>query len=304
LTFNRKGIRRVRAAFGKRCQILTSRSLDYIFIIIIIIIWGTRAARSKLGFVAEECPSCGKPTVCSLLEVSQGGHIFFIPTGKGKFPLAHEARCMDCSRQFQVDASTYHDIGKNKRMCLMELVSLTSPWLVPMTPPQQAAEIRSRNVLAPFVRYDLSFRDRIRRGARYDWISFLGLLLFLGGPVLSMWLSFTGKLPFLTRSQAIMAGSIGSVVSASAGIYMIANETGRFFRRQLIPKILYELGPMAVTREEWEAVAHRMKRLRFPTWRMVKSELSRVGQESHTAAVSKAAPPKGSKPALNLNFNR
>ena len=269
-----------------------------------ILIWGTRAARSNLGYVAEECPSCGKSTVCRLVEVSQGGHIFFIPTGKGKAPVAHEAHCMDCSRQFVVDASTYHDIGRNKRMSLMELISLTSPWLAPMDAQEQAAEVRVRNVLSPFVRYDQSFRDRVRRGTKYDAISALGLLLLLGGPALSFWLAVGGYLPFLSGSRAGLAASVSSLVFVAAGIYLIANETGRFFRRQLLPKIVYELGPLSTTPAEWEAVAQRMKRLRFPTWRMVKREVPRVGQESHRAVVSKAAPAKGSKPALNLTFDR
>jgi hypothetical protein len=203
-----------------------------------------------------------------------------------------------------VDASTYHGIGKSKRVSLMELVPQTSPWLAPMNPQQQAAELRSRNVFAPFIRYDESFRDRVQRGTKYDLKSGLGLLLLLGGPVLSFWLAISGYLPFLTKQKAGIAASASALVFFGIGVYLIANESARFFRRQLLPKILYELGPMSVTPAEWEAVAQRMKRLRFPTWRMVKREIPRLGQAAHTAAVSNAAATRGARPALNLNFNR
>ncbi|HWB04837.1 MAG TPA: hypothetical protein VG796_17545 [Verrucomicrobiales bacterium] len=241
-----------------------------------LLIFGTRVARHTLGSVAEECPACLQPGVCRLEELSLGSHFFFLPMGRGSVPLGHEACCPNCSRRFPVDAVLYHGIGRKRNASLAELIPLTSPWLGLMDARQCSQETRFRNILSPFVRFDTSFRDRsVRIGPQLDRVGVVAVLLMIFGPTAMAGLVMSDRVPFLTNPQTVAAAWICSALLIIWGFYMILSESGRFYRRQLLPRILDELAPLAPQRSEWEAVMLRMKRLRFPSWRLVKHELSR-----------------------------
>ena len=65
------------------------------------------------------------------------------------------------------------------------------------------------------------------------------------------------------------------------GIYMIATEERRFFKKHLAPRIHDELASLGAQKSDWEAAIRRMKRLRFPTWRMLKAEVRRADFPAH-----------------------
>ena len=258
-----------------------------IFMKIMIFIWGTRLTHHRIGHVAEHCPSCQQTTHCRLFELSRGSHIYFIPTGKGKFALGHEARCSSCRHPFQVNASYYHTISRRKKE-LRELIPLTSPWLGPFTEQQIQQEKRRRIILDMFLRYDASLRERsVRGGTHLDAISVLGLLAAFLLPVLFIWLTFSGHLDFLNKSQRAMSALLASVTAFVWGFYLFASEDRRFFRRNTLPRLLSETAPMQLQKQDWEMVVARMKKLRFPSWRMLKPEIRKLnGDGSHPLLAS------------------
>jgi hypothetical protein len=265
---------------------------------IMIFIYGTRAARHPIGYVAERCPACAQTSVCRVFEISRGGHFFFIPLGRGSVPLAHEARCLTCKKRFEMSAVLYHGFGRKKKASLSELIPLTSPWLGAMDAQAHQEESRFRDILSSFVRCDQSLRGRsLRIGMQFDWLGGLAVLTMFVAPMALTALALTNGFPFLSRSQAVALAWAGSVAAVVWAIYMIVTEEARFFRRQLLPRIREELAPLDAQRSDWEKVVLRLKRLRLPSWRMVRRELRRgsfcQGPEGHTSSPMSDASPAG-----------
>jgi hypothetical protein len=241
-----------------------------------LLIYGTRAAHHTVGYVAEECPLCREATVCRLLELSQGGHLFFIPVGSGSFPLGHEARCLTCRHPFQAPAIYYHGFGRKKKARVEELIPLTSPWLGTMGAEEMENERRFRRILDIFLSYDSSIRSRsVRGGMQFDWVGGLAVLMLIFVPMALAGLAMSNSMPLLTKSQSVAAAWIGSVAVVVWGIYMIVTEEQRFFRRKLLPRLREELAGAGARKGDWEAAMHRMKRLRFPLWKTMKKEVRR-----------------------------
>ena len=257
-----------------------------------LLIFGTRTARHSIGYVAEECPCCGTPTVCRILEVSRGGHFFYIPTGRGSFPLGHEARCLSCRHPFDVPAVYYHGFGKKKKAAVSELIPLTSPWLETTNAQEQQDEWRFRRILDIFMRYDGSFRERsLRGGMQFDWVGGLAVLMLIFVPTGLAGLVMSDNIPLLSKSQSVAMAWIVSIIAVIWGIYMIMTEERRFFRRNTLLRLHAELAPLAAQKSDWETAMRRMRRLRFPSWRMLKAECRRGDfSASHGEALPAHAP--------------
>src|SRR5262245_31749646 len=88
--------------FSASRPMLVLFALFLIVCVFLCLIHGNRISRRSLGYVAEECPFCSETSVCSVQQVSKN-----VPL-RGAVTLAHEARCMNCQRQFNVWGIYYH----------------------------------------------------------------------------------------------------------------------------------------------------------------------------------------------------
>jgi hypothetical protein len=226
--------------------------------------------RRPLGYVAEKCPCSDQPVVCRLLEVTQEEDLIFIPLGRGHVPLDHEAECLTCSRRFRVAAITYHRIELDVPASVDELIPLTSPWLGVKDKKALAREGRFRRILAPLMRYDVAFRNRALHGTPFDWNGAQAVVAMVFGPLVMAAFVMSGRVPYLTKPQAMSLAVFCSSLLVIWGIYMILSESVRYYRRQLLPLILNELETLAPSRRELETAALRMKRLKLPSWRLVR----------------------------------
>jgi hypothetical protein len=236
-----------------------------------------RMVRRPLGYVAEKCPSCDQPSVCRLLEVTQEEDLTFIPLGRGHVPLDHEAECLTCSHRFRAAAITYHTIAAKPEVPLEELIPLTSPWLGPKDKQALAKEGRLRRILAPLMRYDVAFRNRALHGTPFDWNGAQAVVGMIFGPLTMAAFVMSGRIAYLTKPQAMSVAVFLSGLLVIWGVYMILSESGRYYRRQLLPLILNELESLAPTKSELETAVLRMKRLQLPSWCLVKRAVARQG---------------------------
>lgn len=91
----------------------------------VLIIYGKRIVRRPLERAPVLCPICRIPTACTLNEVRQVDHLYYITMGKGKF-IAYEYRCDDCRTQWRFDELTTpivnRDVDKRRNLSIDQLL--------------------------------------------------------------------------------------------------------------------------------------------------------------------------------------
>lgn len=206
-----------------------------------------------------------------------GNHLYFIPLGRGPVPLDHEAHCMICRTSFPVQALRYRDIGKSKTARLVDLIPRTSPWLGECSAEEAAEEARFLGMLAIFQKAEASLHDRDqKKQAPLDLAGVLGFLQMIVVPLTLIGLVMSRSMPLVPREYAATVAGVLSLMSLFWGIYVIATEQRRFFRRHTLPRLLGELEPFRAGKADWAKVIARLKRLRYPNWKRLQSELSRL----------------------------
>src|SRR5882724_7151949 len=91
-----------------------------------IIIYGTKILRRKLGRVADFCPICRTITACELKSVSKASHLYYITIGGGDL-IGHETNCESCGIQLSTKMEKYADVEKDAGCELPKLVTRTYP---------------------------------------------------------------------------------------------------------------------------------------------------------------------------------
>lgn len=70
------------------------------------IVWGRKAKRKKIGYVADFCPACGEPRAFMLQRVSMVNHVYYIPFGDGP-TVGHERMCLGCKSRYRAEPLRY-----------------------------------------------------------------------------------------------------------------------------------------------------------------------------------------------------
>ncbi len=108
-----------------------------------VIVWGTRIARKRLGYVADYCVFCHAQRAFRLVSVSAKGHFMYLSLGSGKL-LGHEARCMECGVTMGVDAAAYQSVSSELIDDVTRLAALTRPELAEITDSERSIVRRIR----------------------------------------------------------------------------------------------------------------------------------------------------------------
>ncbi|RQP24133.1 hypothetical protein [Piscinibacter terrae] len=90
-----------------------------------IIVWGKKHVRRSLGYVADFCPICRRPSAFNLRRVGLAGHVYYISLGEGDL-VGHERTCKRCDTPFEADPGRYRGPAK-KLAPLKELIAQTFP---------------------------------------------------------------------------------------------------------------------------------------------------------------------------------
>lgn len=232
-----------------------------------LLIWGTRQTKRKLGFVAENCPRCKAIRTVRIDRIGMTSHVFFVSIGAGQL-LGFRAECCTCSGQFDVCPMDYTGFDKNGKAIPESLMATTNPKLAAGAS-ARAEQARTIAIRDPLLRFDASLRDRYLRGHRLDGVTALAFVASVVVPLLMGWLS---------RSLGLSDGLKEATGWLALGVFLIGlvgsfvlmyGEPKRFFRRQLRPEIKRALQPLRPEPAELEACVSSLKKYGYRISRFV-----------------------------------
>jgi hypothetical protein len=225
------------------------------------IIWGEKQATRKMGFVAENCPTCRTTQAVRLLRVGLAPHLFWIPFGKGQL-IGYYGVCEACGTQLDVGPTDYVSLSKKRIDDLSELVRLTNPKLDPANREAIASHDRFRSIRDPLLLAEHTLQQRGSGGMRFDKASGLALLATIAIPLII----FSLDLSFLGPAAQEAVGSLGFWIFV-AGIAvtgtLLYREPHRFFRRELEPEIIKSLGTVNPRSDELEDCLERIRKYEY-----------------------------------------
>lgn len=225
-----------------------------------LLIYGRKEVRQRVGWVAIECPACRQWRAMQLERVGLASHIYYIPLSRGML-VGYAAKCSSCKGQWPADPEAFADAAARVPPLVSELVR--QPWQPAEAGPGSPDE-RRRRLRSAFVGASILAEQRYRTsGRRLDpWSALpLGAMLTL---VVLLFLVGAGV---EERHQPLFDGVLGWSFLACIpwAIWALRTEKGRYFRRMLRPTLVAELQKLQPTLVELrEAVAWAKKfRLRL-----------------------------------------
>ena len=231
-----------------------------------LLIWGTRTTRRRLGRVATFCPICRDFRVHRLHRIGSVAHFYWIPLGANRLA-GHEATCEDCGTSFDVRIDSFTAVSKDSAADLERLISETNPDLK-----EKAAgrleherllregriepEVRMDALAEPFVMLEPEAEVRASQthidgrsglGCLATLVSIYGLVMVgihVGGPA--------------ENALGILAAVVAVVGLTGVG-YRLATDKSRFVRQRLHPRLVRALRPLRPTHEELSRVVDRLR---------------------------------------------
>jgi len=124
------------------------------------IVWGRKAKRNKMGYVADFCLACGEPRAFMLQRVSMVSHVYYVPLGDGP-TVGFERMCLSCRSRYRADPQRYASIRNSncafetlrdytfpnldvfyaKQIQLQESSNTTPPCCLPMNAGQSSCKV-------------------------------------------------------------------------------------------------------------------------------------------------------------------
>jgi len=232
-----------------------------------LLIWGTRQTKRKLGFVAENCPRCKAIRTVRVNRIGMTSHLFYVSFGAGQL-LGFRAECRTCSGEFAVCPLDYNGFGKDAKAIPESLIPTTNPNLA-ASAAARAEQARAIAIRDPLLRFDASLGDRYRRGNRIDLVTGLAFLASIAVPLLIGWLS--GALGLAGGlKQAVGWLALGVFLIGLVGSFVLLyGEPKRFFQRQLRPEIKRALQPLRPEPAELEACVRGLKKFGYRISRFI-----------------------------------
>jgi hypothetical protein len=112
----------------------------------VIIIWGTKSRRERLGTVADWCPTCQGVQTFTVTKYFRVGHIYYISLGRGSLA-ATLRECWECGSQYHCEEEDYDEFLPEEsveQMSRSELVRQTNQYLEKRLQRQRRAGTESR----------------------------------------------------------------------------------------------------------------------------------------------------------------
>ncbi len=246
-----------------------------------LIIWGTKVTRTRLGRVADYCMYCREAQPLSIYTLRSVGHLYYIPLGRGEV-IGHVGRCTACRHEQTVDPSDYQATIQDTKATLEELVDQTNPDL-PERIGQYLAEIdraraglsaeedRQRLLVEPFL--VVAPEAEVRAGAmQLDLWSVLVFPVFLAIPCLASLLGVMLDGLLGTRGDQAFGWSIvaGLLIGITLLLYVLGTEPRRYARRKYLPMIARSLADLDATEEEIDWALSQLRERKLKVGQLLK----------------------------------
>jgi hypothetical protein len=230
-----------------------------------LIVWGTKVRHRTLGYVADLCPACRKPTAHSFHETVHVPHVYYIPTERGK-AVGYGIACHSCGLQSAAAPQRYAAMSlKPARLDVLQRA--TNPNLH-----SELAEIKDREERAR--RGELSAAERIaemqeslsglegmveKRAAVLHFDAHSGLLALA-----TLSLPWFLIVPGVTRQdlagELLFYAGIGSLgLGLGLLVHALTTDVSRFIRRRLGPQLRDQLQRLRPSPAELDRLIESMK---------------------------------------------
>lgn len=229
-----------------------------------IIIWGTKLKRIKLGWAADWCDLCREPRAFQVTEVREVSHIYYLSLGKGDLH-HHEKECAHCKTVTNADPEEYQEFLSNFTGDMEGLFRATNPDLVGRNRDKiDRTERIKTGALSPDERLQLIAETLVTilpqleqraSATSFDLQSGLGCLgtLVLGFCVIAAAAS---------SQPAVLVYFVGFLASVAAiwTLYKLFTDASRYAEKALFPLLVPPLKELKPTEGELEEVLAAFKR--------------------------------------------
>ena len=236
-----------------------------------LLVWGTRQTRRKLGFVAEHCPRCNTIRAVRVDRMGVASHLFFVSLGAGPL-LGFRGECQTCSGTFEVCPIDYAALEKSKKATLDSLVPKTNPKLMAKRASPHAEPDRALQIRGALLRFEASIRDRYMAGHRFDLATVLAFVATIAVPLCIGWLARSLGLSEDARGVVgwIALGAFLGLLVLS--LVLMYQEPRRFFDRKLRPEIVGALRELSPERSELETCVSALRKYGYRISRFLVAE--------------------------------
>lgn len=229
-----------------------------------IIIWGKKTVRRRLGYAADFCPICRAPQAFELSRVGSAGHVYYLSAGQGEL-VGFERTCQNCGTSMEANPDGYAALER-RALPLKELARRTFPTL-------QSA-LQDRLAFEQRIKSDPGFlsTDERRECLRHPFLlmserverRFASTHVDLGvGVAILLALGLLGIGPALIHALAPNHDEFGLLLSLLLGAALIGWQVlasgRRFMRWQIAPHLAGALRPLRPTEREVTAVLRELK---------------------------------------------
>lgn len=230
-----------------------------------LIVWGRRVTRRKMGYVADFCGMCRGPRGFLVERIGSAGHVFFLSVGQGRL-VGFRRTCEECRTAFAAKPEAYVSMAR-KSVAFEELKRQTFPKLDEVLRDRLALEERIRTSPASVKsqeRYSLikeaflvmspEVESRFAQ-THMDMGIILALIaaiaLVIGGAPL------VGGVWADAPSWAL---AVPAVIGVALVIWQGFSSRPRFMRRKIYPRLARAIAPLRPSEQEIQAVIEELKR--------------------------------------------
>lgn len=244
-----------------------------------ILIWGTKFPRKRLGRVADLCPACVSVTAHSLSEVREVSHIYYVGIGRGK-PVGHELKCETCEGAFETDAAHYQAVSGDAEARVDALVDETNPDLYEKIYARKDLEERAargalsaeermrlmQEALEPVARVVEARASQVHFDLRAGAGILAAILITVTGALAN--LALGGR---LGENLSTLSGVL-ALVAALFVVHALATDVNRFIQRCQAQNLVQALGRFHPSPTELDELLASFRRCGWVLGRKLKSE--------------------------------
>lgn len=254
-----------------------------------ILIWGTKLVRRKLGLVAMACPICRDITSCELTSARRVRHLYYIPLSSGTLAL-YESKCQSCGLIRRHHPALEFTPVAEPLASMEELARVTNPAVLDQVEKLiQLGEQVRQGTLPPdrrvyfiadtldAVTYMTELGGRKGRDESLQALSALGLILTLPATLI-----------FLFGDQKLYAGIAGILAAGflALTIRLILRGPQDMLRKTTLPLLRVALEPLNPTREELDSAVALLQSDKSPMGKWVTGQQLEEGLRSSKAEPS------------------
>lgn len=260
------------------------------------IVWGRKAKREKMGYVADLCPACSEPRAFLVQRVCMVSHVYYIPLGSGP-TVGFERVCLHCKSRYRADPQLYAAI-RPSNFAFDELRAYTFPNLdayyaghlrlqqkLKESPELLSTDERTTLITQRIGAMAANVEQRFARTHVDGWVG-LALLATVAALIGAGYLG-----SMFPDYQSTILGS--TLCIGLAGVIVLGVTSGRrYIKRKIVPRLVESLLPLQPSGAEIADALAGFKRRGL-----------KIGQKLKTADLLRALPaapgePKTSETAI------